>query len=174
MNRQVLPRMSIEAFEAWVLKQDRRYELVRSRPVTMNQTTWNHSGITTNLVATLLKSINHDNFHITIGDFGLQTGEDTIRLADIIVVPNNKSRKDRRTEDAILLVEILSPLTANDDFDDKQREYLALSSLQAYLIVAQDKVCAWLWMRVEEGFPKKPDIFEEHDAVITIDALNFS
>ncbi len=174
MNRQLLPRMSIEAFEAWVLKQDGRYELVRGRPVMMNQTTWNHSGITTNLVAALLKSINRDVFHVAIGDFGLQTGDDTIRLADIMVTPNNKSGKDRRTEDAVLLVEILSPSTANDDFGDKQREYLALSSLQAYLIVAQDKACAWLWMRGEDGFPAKPDVIEDLNATITIDALGLS
>lgn len=174
MNRQVLPRMSIEAFEAWVLKQDRRYELVRGRPVMMNQTTWNHSGITTNLVLLLGNRIDRSLYHMAIGDFGLQTGEDTIRLADIMVTPNNKSGKDRRTEDALLLVEILSPSTANDDFGDKQREYLALSSLQAYLIVAQDKACAWLWMRGEDGFPDKPDVFEERDAVITIEALNLS
>jgi Uma2 family endonuclease len=179
MNRPVVPsisppRMSIEAFEAWAERQDGRYELVRGHPVMMNQTTWNHSYITTNLVMVLGNALDHDLYHVAIGDFGLQTGEDTIRLADIMVTPNNKSGKDRRTEEAVLLIEILSPSTANDDFGDKQREYLALSSLQAYLIVAQDKVCAWLWLRGEDGFPEKPEVIEDLDATLTIAALDIT
>jgi Uma2 family endonuclease len=166
--------MSIEAFEAWAERQDGRYELVQGHPVMMNQTTWNHSYITTNLVMVLGNALDHDLYHIAIGDFGLQTGEDTIRLADIMVTPNNKSGKDRRTEEAVLLVEILSPSSANDDFGDKQREYLALSSLQAYLIVAQDKVCAWLWLRGEDGFPEKPEVIEDLDATLAIAALDIT
>ena len=50
MNRPVLPRMSIEAFEAWAERQSGRYELVRGRPVMMNQTSWTHSKITTHLL----------------------------------------------------------------------------------------------------------------------------
>ena len=174
MNRPLFPRMSIEAFEAWAEGQDGRYELVRGRPVMMNQTTWNHSHITTNLVRVILNALDPNQYHMAIGDFGLQTGEDTIRLADIMVTPNNKSGKDRRTEEAVLLIEILSPSTATDDFGDKQREYLALSSLQAYIIVAQDKACAWLWLRSEDGFPEKPDVIEELNGSFTIPALEIS
>ena len=174
MNRPLFPRMSIEAFEAWAEGQDGRYELVRGRPVMMNQTTWNHSHITTNLVMVLGNILDRDLYHMAIGDFGLQTGEDTIRLADIMVTPNNKSGKDRRTEEAVLLIEILSTSTATDDFGDKQREYLALSSLQAYLIVAQDKASAWLWLRSEDGFPEKPDVIEELNGSFTIPALEIS
>ena len=174
MNRPLFPRMSIEAFEAWAEGQDGRYELVRGRPVMMNQTTWNHSHITTNLVRVILNALDPNQYHMAIGDFGLQTGEDTIRLADIMVTPNNKSGKDRRTEEAVLLIEILSPSTATDDFGDKQREYLALSSLQAYLIIAQDKACAWLWLRGEDGFPEKPEVIEDLDATLAIAALDIT
>lgn len=174
MNRQLLPRMSIEAFEAWVLKQDGRYELVRGRPVMMNETTRNHSKITTNLVLLIGNKIDRSRYHMAIGDFGLQTGDDTIRLADIMVTPTEGPGEERRTNEAILLVEILSPSTSHVDFGDKQREYLALSSLQAYLIVAQDKACAWLWMRGEDGFPAKPDVIEDLSATITIDPLALS
>lgn len=174
MNRPMLPRMSIEAFEAWAEKQDGRYELVRGRPVMMNQTTRNHARITTNTLAVLLQSVDRTKFDVTAGDFALQTGEDTLRLADIMITPAEGSGKDRRTDEALLLVEILSPSTANDDFGDKQREYLALTSLQAYLIVAQDKVCAWLWVRGEDGFPHKPDVYEDRDATLKIDALGLS
>lgn len=176
MNRPVVPsisvpRMSIEAFEAWAERQDGRYELVRGHPVMMNQTTWNHSKITTNLILALGQVIDRNAFHIAAGDFALQTGEDTLRLADILITPSNRSGKDRRTDEAMVIIEILSPSTTSEDFGPKQIEYLALTSLEAYLIVAQDKACVWAWIKGTDGFPQKPEVIEALDAKITIDAL---
>jgi Uma2 family endonuclease len=171
MNLQVPSRISIETFEAWAEKQDGRYELVRGRPVMMNETTRNHSKVTTNLVRILVNAINPDIHHVAIGDFGLKTGDDTIRLADIMVTGADGPARQRGTDEAILLVEILSPSTANDDFGDKQREYLALSSLHAYLIVAQDAVCVWAWIRGDDGFPKKPEVIEMRDGAVTLPVL---
>jgi Uma2 family endonuclease len=179
MNRPVVPRidippMSIEAFEAWVARQDGRYELVRGRPMMMNQTTRYHSRITANLLRGLLNAIDMDTYDVASGDFGLQTGEDTIRLADIMVTPAAGSGKERRTNDAVLLVEVLSPSTYAEDFGPKSQEYLAVPDLQAYLIVAQDSACVWLWQRGENGFPDKPDVIEDRDAEIRIDALGLT
>jgi len=179
MNRPVVPsisvpRMSIEAFEAWAERQDGRYELVRGHPVMMNQTTWNHSKITTNLILALGQVIDRNAFHIAAGDFALQTGEDTLRLADILITPSNRSGKDRRTDEAVAIIEILSPSTTSEDFGPKQIEYLALTSLQAYLIVAQDKACVWAWIKGEDGFPQKPEVIEVLDTTITIQRLNLT
>lgn len=179
MNRPVapsisVPRMSIEAFEAWAERQDGRYELVRGYPVMMNQTTWNHSKITTNLLGLLLRNIDPDNYHVAAGDFALQTGEDTLRLADILITPSNRSGKDRRTDEAVVIIEILSPSTTSEDFGPKQIEYLALTSLEAYLIVAQDKACVWVWIKGEDGFPQKPEVIEAPDATITIPGLGLT
>lgn len=179
MNRPVVPRidipqMSIEAFEAWVARQNGRYELVRGRPMMMNETSRNHSKITTNLILLLGNTLDLSRYHVAAGDFGLQTGEDTIRLADIMVTPAAGSGKERRTNDAVLLVEVLSPSTSAEDFGPKSQEYLAVPDLQAYLIVAQDSVCIWLWQRGENGFPDKPDVIEDRDAEIRIDALGLT
>lgn len=179
MNRPVVPsisvpRMSIEAFEAWAERQDGRYELVRGHPVMMNQTTWNHSRITTNLLGLLLQNIDPNKYHVAAGDFALQTGEDTLRLADILITPSNRSGKDRRTDEAVAIIEILSPATTSEDFGSKQIEYLALSSLEAYLIVAQDKPCVWTWIKGEDGFQAKPAVIEDRDATILIQRLNLT
>ena len=174
MNRPVFPRMSIETFQAWADRQDGRYELVRGRPMMMNQTTRYHSRITTNIVLALGNAVDRSGYDVVAGDFALQTGDDTLRLEDVMVTPAKGSGKDRRTNEAVLLVEILSPSTATDDFGDKQREYLALSSLEAYLIVAQDTVCVWAWIKGEDGFPPKPEIIEARDGTITLPALGIT
>jgi Uma2 family endonuclease len=163
--------MSIEAFEAWAERQDGRFELVRGKPMMMNQTTRYHSRITKNIILALGNAVDDRQFDVAAGDFALQTGDDTLRLADIMVTPAEGSGKDRRTNEAVLLVEVLSPSTATDDFGDKQREYLALSSLHAYLIVAQDAVCVWAWIRGDDGFPKKPEVIEMRDGAVTLPVL---
>jgi Uma2 family endonuclease len=179
MNRPVVPRidipqMSIEAFEAWVARQNGRYELVRGRPIMMNETTKNHSYITANLALLFGNAIDRSVYHLAIGDFGLQTGDDSIRLADILMTPNTRSGKDRRTEDAVLIVEVLSPSTSAEDFGPKRQEYLAIPDLQAYLIVAQDSVCVWLWQRGDTGFPDKPEVIEDRNAEIRIEPLELT
>ena len=179
MNRPVVPsisvpRMSIEAFQAWAERQDERYELVRGHPVMMNQTTRYHSRITMNIVLALGNAVDRTRLDVTAGDFALQTGEDTLRIADIMITPAEGSGKDRRTDEAVLLIEILSPSTASEDFGPKQAEYLALTSLQAYLIVAQDKACVWAWIKGEDGFPQKPEVIEALDAMIAIPGLDLT
>jgi len=179
MNRPVVPsisvpRMSIEAFEAWAERQNGRYELVRGYPVMMNQTTWNHSKITTNLLGLLLQNIDPDDYHIAAGDFALQTDDDTLRLADILITPSNRSGKDRRTDEAVAIIEILSPSTTSEDFGPKQIEYLALTSLEAYLIVAQNNACVWVWIKGTDGFPQKPEVIEAMDAMIAIPGLDLA
>ena len=174
MNRPVFPRMSIETFQAWTDRQDGQYEHVRGRPVMMNQTTRYHSRITTNIVLALCNTMDRSDYDVVAGNFALQTGEDTLRLADVMVTPAEGSGKDRRTDEAVVLVEILQPSTATDDFGDKQREYLALSSLEAYLIVAQDTVCVWAWIKGEDGFPPKPEIIEARNGTITLPALGLT
>jgi Uma2 family endonuclease len=78
------------------------------------------------------------------------------------------------TEEAIVLFEILSPSTTDVDFGPKLAEYLSVPALQAYLIVAQDSVCVWAWIKGEDGFPNRPEVFESRDAVITLDALGLT
>ena len=119
-------------------------------------------------------AVDLSHYHIAAGDFGLKTGDDTVRLADIMVTPAEGSGKDQRTDQAVLLVEVLSPSTTTDDFGDKLREYLAIPTLQAYLIVSQDAHCVWAWIRGENGFPEKPEIFEADTKAIEVPALGLS
>jgi hypothetical protein len=48
---------------------------------------------------------------------------------------------------------------------------LQLPSLLAYVIVAQDKVEAWLYSRDLPKFPE-PEVIKERDGAISIPALN--
>jgi hypothetical protein len=58
------------------------------------------------------------------------------------------------------------------DLRDKAAEYLMLPSLAAYLILAQDRCKAWLWVRGEHGFPAGPAIIVGLDQSIRIAPLD--
>jgi hypothetical protein len=59
------------------------------------------------------------------------------------------------------------------DLGDKAADYLQLSSLATYLILAQDEVKTWAYNRSgEKQFPPGPQVFAGADASISIPALN--
>jgi len=54
---------------------------------------------------------------------------------------------------------------------EKAAEYLRLPSLLAYLVVAQDEMKAWVWIRGAKDFPPSAEVFEGRDAVVRIEPL---
>ena len=70
---------------------------------------------------------------------------------------------------------MISPSTIATDFGAKVREYTALPSLQAYLVLSQDEPRAWLWPRnAEGGFPEEPEMLVGRDAAIPLPGLGLT
>lgn len=76
------------------------------------------------------------------GRFALETGPCSIRLPDIMVEPyiDNSAIS---ANDALLVIEVLSPSTMHVDFHEKLEEYKGLPALGTYLICAQHKARVW-------------------------------
>ena len=148
-----------EAFLRWAEQRRReegKFELSRGR-VTCNliHASSFHSRVLRNLVVELGRLLDPDRFDIGISDFAVRTPYG-IRSPDIVVEPA-RSHSARSTSTPILIVEILSPSTANADFTEKLQEYTAIESLQTYLICSQDETRAWLWARQGDGsWPPQP------------------
>ena len=71
-------------------------------------------------------------------------------------------------------MEVLSPSSLAVDLHDKPAEYLGLSSLECYIVAAQDEPRVWVWQRAADGARPFPDSAEKHegiDATIPIRAL---
>ena len=106
-----------------------------------------------------------DRFDIGISDFAVRTPFG-IRSPDI-VVEHARSHSARSTTTPILIVEVLSPSTANVDFTEKLQEYTAIETLQTYLICAQDEPRAWVWARQGDGaWPPQPTEMTGRDGSI--------
>jgi Uma2 family endonuclease len=170
MNVQLPLHIDKSAFLTWVQGREGHYELAGGRVVMMVGASRNHGIIVGNLFS-LIKAQLDMRAWAVIADFGLDAGPETLRYPDIVVDRAGGSGGDLTATAPALLVEVLSPSTADIDLGDKAAEYLQLPSLSAYLVMAQGEPKAWVWVRGPEGFPATPTVIAGLDKVIHIAAL---
>jgi Uma2 family endonuclease len=71
-----------------------------------------------------------------------------------------------------LVVEVLSPASEERDLETKPEEYLALPTLQAYIVASQDEAACLVWMRGPDGTPPaEPVAITGHAGVIRAPGL---
>ena len=153
--------MSKEAFLDWVERQPRRYELVGGRPVMMVGATLRHQRVCRQLER-LLAPVLEPDYEIARESFALELA-DGIRFPDLLVFPRAPDASIRRISNPTLIVEVLSPSSLADDFRAKADAYLALPSLDAYVIAASDEARLWVWRRHDGVFAAEPDMLEGAD-----------
>jgi len=170
MNVQPPPYMDKHAFLAWVEGREGRYELAGGQVVMMTGGTIWHASIVVNVIELLRRKLDRKSW-LVLADVGVDCGPRTIRYPDIVVDRPGAKGRDRTVHAPALIVEVLSPSTEKTDFSDKAAEYLRLPSVIAYLILAQDKVTAWLYVRNSpERYPPVP--IAGRDKTISIPVLD--
>ena len=153
-----------EAFLRWAATRPReegKYELSRGRVQhTMINVTRRHALIVTNISFEILRQIDRDRYFLAATDFAVRT-LDGIRGPDVLVDDAKLDGDALSTNTPIFLAEVLSPSSVGRDFTEKRDEYLALASLQTYLICSQDEPRAWVWARLQDGaWPQHPEEIE--------------
>jgi len=106
-------------------------------------------------------------------EFGLDIGPRTVRYPDIVVDEPGTKGRDLITKAPVLIVEVLSPSTEKTDFGVKAAEYVRLPSVDTYLILAQDEVKAWLYVRNASQF-LAPQEVEGRSVSFTIPSLDIT
>jgi Uma2 family endonuclease len=70
----------------------------------------------------------------------------------------------------VLIAEVLSPSSATLDLGDKAAEYLRLPSLAAYLVLSQNEIKAWMYLKGTDQRPG-PQVISGANAAISVSAL---
>jgi Uma2 family endonuclease len=162
--------MEKPSFFAFIARQERKYELANGVVVMMPFVSSNHSRICTNIFAALTTRLDRDRFDISQGDFPVESGERSVRFADVMVEPF-RTGNPHSTVSALLLVEVLSPSSVHVDFRDKLEEYQTMPALGTYLICPQNRKQVWIWSRDNGEWPSEPLIVEATDAEIDVPVL---
>jgi Uma2 family endonuclease len=74
--------------------------------------------------------------------------------------PVNPAHDAQATTNPVVVVKVLSPSSEGDDEGDKRRDFQSLTSLQAYVLAAQDARWVKVYRRTERGeWRDEPDVY---------------
>jgi Uma2 family endonuclease len=169
MNVQPDLQMDKAAFLAWVEGREGRYELAGGRVLMMTGGTMRHALIAGNLFELLRTRLDRKRWRV-LSDFGIDVGPRTVRYADVVVDDRQGKGRDLTAKAPVLVAEVLSPSTATIDLGDKAAEYLRLPSLATYLVLSQDEVKAWVFVKGPSQLPA-PEVVAGPAERIPIPAL---
>jgi Uma2 family endonuclease len=153
VTKDKLPRFTPEEYFQWEEQQKIRHEYINGEVYAMSGGTINHSKIASNLNF-ILKS------HLRAGGCQVLTSDARVNIvqSNDYVYPDLSvtcDDRDRSTSQYItypcLVIEVLSPSTANYDRGDKFRMYRRNHSLQDYLLIDTEKIAIDLYRQNELG-----------------------
>lgn len=167
MNATAFLKIDKAAFYAFIERQtEGRFEYVRGRIVQQITGGTRDSGLVAGRIAHIIERYLYQQYWAVILHRGVET-ENTIRCADIVVESAKEPRKSLATLQPRLIVEVLSRSSTVTDLEEKPVEYLALTSLEAYIVASQDEAACLVWARGADGkFPSEPVEFAGADAVL--------
>ncbi len=151
MNIQAKYPTTADEFLRWNEGREGKREFVRGKVVEMMiNVTERHYRLAARLLVQLAAQLDPEAYIVGSADFGVRTGE-AVRYPDVMVHRPSHALS-LATAEPLLISEILSPSSMADDFGPKARDYLALESLQHYLVLSQSEVALWLWTRHGPGW----------------------
>jgi Uma2 family endonuclease len=157
----VRSRVSFEEYIDICAQTEERYELVQGKLHQMNPPTVLHYRIAKFLEKVLDQAI-EENFDLdeweTFRDAGQRTEEDGSRLPDLAIVSRVEADKLLKQtavfqSPSLLVIEIVSPSSASEDYDKKLKEYQALGILEYWVVDYEG-----LGAAKHIGFPKVPTL----------------
>jgi Uma2 family endonuclease len=130
-------RMTVAEFALWHDGTDTRHELVRGRVVAMAPPSGRHAVLARNLFRALDRQLRPPCGAMFGAGVARSLDDDECRIPDVFVTCG--PTPEQAFLDPRLVVEVLSPTTERDDRTAKLDFYKSLPSVEAVLLVAQDR-----------------------------------
>ena len=167
-------QMSVEEFLDFAESSEEWYEYIDGEPIKMTGGQLNHFDIISNILFELRLLLAETDCRTLPNGMLVRVGDASLVSPDVIVVcgePETES-DTRILLNPILVVEVTSPSSISHDRVVKRDFYESVDSIQAYLIVDQDRMLAELFVRSESGWYLQT--FSQSDEEIPLEALNCS
>jgi Uma2 family endonuclease len=149
-----------------------RHEYIYGEVFAMAGASDKHNRISLNIASKIDNHLSESkNCQVFMNDMKLQADEETFYYPDIFVACDNPNPYYRN--EPILIVEVLSPKTERTDRNEKLNVYRRITSLQEYLIVAQDKMLCELHYR-DKNQNWNAQVFTESEELIEFASINLS
>ena len=166
-------RLTVEEYLAWEEKNFEKHEYIDGEVRCMAGATLKHNQIAMNTGIAIGNLIADSDCIILNSDMRTQVSDTHFYYPDLSVVCGEALfHRDNEMElvNPILVIEVTSPSSMDIDRGEKRDFYFGVSSIQAYLIIDQHRVCAELSIRSEVNW--QTTTFEKPDDVVPLDVLN--
>lgn len=166
-----LPRMSVAEYLQYELTSEIRHELVDGYLYAMTGASLRHGEITANLVHALVSHLRGTPCRVYSNNVKLRVADDFFYPDVFVSCGPNTSGDQHYRIDPVIIFEILSPSTQRYDRGDKWLAYRTLTSLQTYVLIAQDKIRINAFHRTNDW---RSEILESENAPIRLDAIGLA
>ncbi len=139
LAEQIENTISVEEYLSGERISDIKHEYIEGQIYAMAGASLKHNIITANVVGTLWNELKGKKCLPLTSGMLLKTIENHYRYPDVMVIcDNDNSDDDYVRENPVLIIEVLSKSTRKKDKTEKRDEYLAIESLQEYVLIEQD------------------------------------
>jgi Uma2 family endonuclease len=175
MAKPAVKPLSLAEFLDWDSGDDRRYELVDGVPVAMAPPSAAHSILMANLghrLAGVLESRPPCTVRAEVGIVP-RDRPDTCHQADLAVTCRPHEAGERLTPEPLVVVEVLSPSTEDNDRKVKLPDYRGLPSVAEVVLLDSQRMYCEVHRRLDEG-RWLVDLLREPEAVLHLESIGFA
>jgi Uma2 family endonuclease len=131
------PYISAEEYLEGELLSEAKYELINGEVYAMAGTSVNHTRISGNIFNKTKNHLENSPCEPFISDMKVKIGEN-FYYPDMMVVCDDKEENDYYRTSPVIIVEVLSKSTRQNDRTIKKQDYLQIPTLEEYVLIEQD------------------------------------
>jgi Uma2 family endonuclease len=160
-------------FLAWESRQEERWEFVDGVIRMMAGGTVAHNTIAGNIFAALHAALRHSACRPFQQNMKLTpAANDDSTYPDVMVVCGAVEDSDATLSEAVVIAEVVSKSSREDDYDRKWESYQMIPTLRHYLIVEQDRVSVALYSRMAEDGGWQYQHFDSLEQSVALSSIN--
>jgi Uma2 family endonuclease len=150
-NRKESQKMMAEEYLAWEAKQEFRHEYIDGKIIAMTGGSLPHNDIALNFYRALYPHVRQRGCRVNVSDAKVQARKNSRYFyPDLVVSCAPDDLKSREfIQNPKVIVEVLSPSTANYDRTKKLKYYRQIPSLQEYVLVDSEEMVVEVYRRGE-------------------------
>lgn len=172
-NREQSQKMTAEAYLEWEEKQEFRHEYIDGEIIAMTGGSLPHNDIALNFYRALYPHVRQRGCRFNVSDAKVQARKNSRYFyPDLVVSCDPDDLKSREfIQNPKVIVEVLSPGTANYDRTKKLKYYRQIPSLQEYVLVDSEEIVVEVYRRGEG----KMWLYYEYEAgeAIALESIEF-
>jgi Uma2 family endonuclease len=167
MNAPLRKPWTQEEFFSWAERQETRYEFDGFQPVAMTGGSINHNRVMWGIHRALDRRIPRGKGPCEpLGpDAGVKTINNAVRYPDALVTCSKLEGKSHHVPGVVVIFEVLSPSSGQDDRILKVREYAAVPSIRRYIIAESSGIGLMVLERQSPDDPWKTTVLTTDDTL---------